>query len=84
MLDGKIKQKIDEIIFSDIGIRPESIDPNQMIRDQVSLDSMQFIGLVAKLEIELEVELPVGIMQVKTLREFYWEIEKVLSGDIPA
>ncbi len=79
-MDERLKKTIDDIICSDIGIDPATIDIDKPIRDQVSLDSMQFIGVIAKLEIELEIELPIAIMQVTTLREFYSEIQKTLQG----
>jgi acyl carrier protein len=79
LMDEKLKRSIDDIIFSDIGIDPTTIDIDKPIRDQVSLDSMQFIGVIAKIEMELEIELPIAIMQVGTLREFYSEIQKTLK-----
>ena len=79
MINEELKKKIDTIIISDVGIDPISIDTDQSIREQVSLDSMQFIGLVAKLENELQVELPFAIMQVNTLNEFYDAIIKQLE-----
>ena len=72
--------KYRNLILADIGIHPSSINPEKPIRDQVSLDSMQFISLIAKLEIELEVEMPIGIMQVMTLREFYKELGKAFKA----
>ena len=58
------------------GIDPESIDHCQPIREQVSLDSMQFIGIVAQIEMELEIELPISVMQVTTYQEFLDTIQK--------
>ena len=75
MTDEELKQRIDNIILSDIGIDPATIEADEPIRGQVSLDSMQFICLIAKLETELKVELPIAIMQVTTLREFYRAIQ---------
>ncbi|MBN1577638.1 MAG: acyl carrier protein [Chitinispirillaceae bacterium] len=77
-MDEKLKERIDGIILSDIGIDPATIDADKPIRDQISLDSMQFVSLIAKLEIELDVELPIAIMQVNTLREFYGAIQQAL------
>ena len=84
MLDEKLKKRIDDLIYSETGIDPTTIDVDKPIRDIVSLDSMQFVGLIAKLEIELEIELPIAIMQVTTLREFYMEVGEVLKDRISA
>jgi acyl carrier protein len=80
MIDGKLKEKIDSIILAELGVNPASIDPGRPIQQQVCLDSMQFVGLVAKLEIELDLELPITIMEIATLAEFYSGLENVLSG----
>ncbi|MBN1290936.1 MAG: acyl carrier protein [Candidatus Latescibacteria bacterium] len=83
-MDAKVKKRIEDIILSDIGIDPAAVDADKPIREQVSLDSMQFVSLIAKLEIELEVELPIAIMQVKTLREFYSAVEQALKEPTPS
>jgi acyl carrier protein len=70
-MEAQKKQKIFDVIKKEINADPATIDPTKPIRDQVSLDSMQFVGLVARLEIELDIELPMTIMEVKTLNEFF-------------
>jgi acyl carrier protein len=42
----------------------------------VSLDSMQFVSLMARIEVELNIELPISAMEVKTLNEFLAVVEK--------
>jgi len=79
MTDEKLKERIAEIILSDTGIDPATIEADKPLRAQVSLDSMQFIGLIAKLELELEVELPIAIMQVNTLQDFYGAIQRAVE-----
>jgi acyl carrier protein len=70
-MDEQLKKRLNRVIVDDVGIALETIDPSRPIREVVNLDSMQFVSLIAKIEIELEVELPIGIMQVNTLSEFY-------------
>lgn len=77
-MEAQTKQKIFDVIKKEIDADPVTIDPAKPIRDQVSLDSMQFVGLVARLEIELDIELPMTIMEVKTLNEFF----DVVDGEI--
>jgi acyl carrier protein len=69
-MEAQTKQKIFDVIQDDINSDPKKIDPDKAIRDQVSLDSMQFIGLIARLETELGIELPMTVMEAKTLNEF--------------
>ena len=75
-MNENVRQRIGNIIREDTGIDPATIDPIKPIRDQITLDSMQFVGIIAKIEIEFEIELPISIMQVTTLDEFYNKVEK--------
>jgi|GEM_PF-811937 Phosphopantetheine attachment site. len=75
-MDEQLKQKIFGLIQKDINADPSTIDPDRPIRDQVGLDSMQFVGVVARIELELGIELPMSVMEVKTLNEFMAVVEK--------
>jgi acyl carrier protein len=75
-MDEQLRQKIFGLIQQDINADPSTIDPDKPIRDQIALDSMQFIGVVARVELELGVELPISVMEVKTLNEFLSVVEK--------
>lgn len=84
MLDSATKKRVDDCIVAETGIDPVVIDVDRSIREQANLDSMQFVGLVARIEIELATELPVAIMQVSTLREFYAELDRAMPRkDLP-
>ena len=75
-MDEQLKQKIFSLIQKDINADPSKIDPDKPIRDQIGLDSMQFVGVIARVELELGIELPISIMEVKTLNEFLAVLEK--------
>jgi acyl carrier protein len=75
-MDEQLKQKIFSLIQKDINADPSKIDPDKPIRDQIGLDSMQFVGVIARVELELGIELPISIMEVKTLNEFLAVVEK--------
>jgi acyl carrier protein len=75
-----MKQKVFDIIQKEIGRNPAEIDPNKPIREQITLDSMQFVGLLARIELGLNIELPLSAMDVITLNEFLGAIEKTASA----
>jgi acyl carrier protein len=75
-MNSELKAKIFSVIRKDMSVDPATVDPDMPIRDQISLDSMQFVSLTARLEVELNIELPVSIMQVRTLNEFLAVIER--------
>jgi acyl carrier protein len=77
-MDQETRRKVFSIIQSEINLNPEEIDPHQDIRKNAILDSMQFVSLLAKLELELNVDMPVSLLEVNTLQEFLEGIDKIL------
>lgn len=75
-----MQKRLFDVIKNAVNIDPTSIDLDMPIRDQVCLDSMQFVGLIAQVEMEFETELPISIMQVATLRVFIDEVTKVVRA----
>lgn len=71
MTSETFRKKIDQIIHESTGITVTEVDPNIPLQEQLSLDSMQFIGLVARVEQECNIELPMAVLEVTTLAEFY-------------
>lgn len=69
-MDSTIQQQIFSVIEKEIHIDPTTIDPDKDLREQISLDSMQFVRLIARLEEKFSIELPISIMEVSTLNEF--------------
>ena len=69
-MDEKIKQQVYEIIEKESRIQLSDLDPDKDLREQVALDSMQFVGIIARVEEGLQIELPISIMEVATLNEF--------------
>ena len=65
-----LKKRIFEIVKKQTQIDLSEIDPEKDFREQVSIDSMQFVTIVALLEEEFGIELPISIMEVSTLNEF--------------
>ncbi len=78
-MDELLKNKIFGIMQKDIHIDPASIDPDKPIREQISLDSMQFVSITARIELEMNIELPISIMEVRTLNEFLAVVQDTLK-----
>jgi acyl carrier protein len=77
-LEAQIKKKLFEIIETSLNINPECVDPDMPIRDQISLDSMQFVSVVGRIELEMNLELPMSVMEAKTLNEFLEIVDKTI------
>ena len=72
--------RVKNIIEKEYNIKLADIDPNKDIREQIFIDSMQLVKIVARLELELQIELPISIMEASTLNEFISIIEKELHN----
>ncbi|HEX7511725.1 MAG TPA: acyl carrier protein [Chitinivibrionales bacterium] len=72
-------EKLFSLIHKEIGRDPAEIDADKPIRDQIALDSMQFVSLAARIELALDIELPLSVMEATTLNEFLGEINKTLQ-----
>jgi acyl carrier protein len=73
-----LRKRIYSAIRSVTNIDPAAIDPEKNLREQVNLDSMQFVAVLAKLETEFNIELPISAMEAKTFNDFF----AVLEGEI--
>lgn len=69
-METSVQEQIFTIIEKEIHVDPSHIDANKDLREQISLDSMQFVRIVARLEEAFSIELPISIMEVSTLNEF--------------
>ena len=79
-MDENHVKKISTILEKEVNVKFSDIDPEKDIREQVSLDSMQFVKIIAILEEEFKIELPISIMEVSTLKEFLSIIDKELQN----
>jgi acyl carrier protein len=73
------RRNIIDIIKKEFQLDPEEIDPDKDLREQVLLDSMQFVALAARIETELNIELPITIMEVTTLNQFLNIVEETVE-----
>lgn len=77
-MNEALKAKIYRIIQAVVNIDPSTIDPEKNLREQVNLDSMQFVAVLARLETEFNVELPISAIEAKTFNDFF----AVLEGEL--
>jgi len=78
-MNQHVKDKLFSTIHKEIGRDPAELDPDKPIRDQIALDSMQFVSLVARIELALNLELPISAMEVNTLNEFLTVIDETVG-----
>lgn len=78
LMGEDLKIRIFNIVKKHANIDLTKIDPEKDFLEQVSIDSIQFVSIVTRLEEELGIELPISIMEVSTLNEFLSVIEKEL------
>jgi len=78
-MNSEQRLRIFNIIKKELCIDPSGIDLNADLREMSLLDSMEFVAIVARIEMDMDIELPIHIIDVKTLNEFLDVIEKQLK-----
>jgi acyl carrier protein len=78
-MEEQLKKRLFGIIQKDINGDPAMLDPDKPIREQISLDSMRFVSIIARIELEMDIEIPMSIMEAKTLNEFLLIIDEILK-----
>ncbi len=77
-MNQEIKEKIFRIFKNETHMDPTTIDPDTDLLAQITFDSLQLIGIIAKIEDELNIELPLMSMEINTLNEFFEIVSKEL------
>jgi acyl carrier protein len=80
MREKRVEDRIVEMIRHEAGVERLEIDANRDFRSQVQLDSMQFVAIAARVEDELDIELPAKAMSVSTLRDFVDIVVEQVNG----
>jgi acyl carrier protein len=70
MTKEALRAVVMQAVKKETGYDVDRIDPDKDIRSQVNLDSMQFVGILARVEEALAVELPIEAVTVSTLNQF--------------
>jgi acyl carrier protein len=79
VMDAFVKEKVFEIIRGAVRVDPMALDPERDITEQVSFDSMQFVMLTAAVETKLGIELPLEVMEARTIGGFLKIIEQSIE-----
>jgi acyl carrier protein len=58
------------ILENDFNLKPDAVDPDRPIFEQLPLDSMQLVAVAAKVEEVFNIELPLTFMEKPTLNHF--------------
>lgn len=77
-MDRTTKDKVLKILSRITGNEIHYIDLESDLKTQMSLDSIQIVELFAALENELNIELPLKLMTVKTGKAFLEILEEQL------
>jgi acyl carrier protein len=78
-MEKELRDKVFAIIEKDIPDTIADIDPDAELRTQLSVDSMLFVRVLARLEAELGIEIPMSAMESKTLNEFLGILERQIQ-----
>ncbi len=78
-MDNDTQEKVLMVFNKVTGNQLKQIDLDSDLKSQLSLDSIQIVELFAALEKELDIELPLKMMTVKTGRAFLEMLEKQLK-----
>jgi acyl carrier protein len=78
-MDERLRKRLFGIIQKDINVDPATLDPDKPIREQISLDSMRFVSIIARIELEMDIEIPMSILEIKTLNEFLLIIDGIIN-----
>ena len=79
-MNDEQKKKIFDILQKEIRQDPAFLDPTSDFREQINIDSMQFVTIIARLEKEFDIEVPISVMEVKTINEFLDALDIEIVG----
>jgi acyl carrier protein len=79
MMDNNTKDKVLSVLRKVTGRKIDDINLDSDLKSQLCLDSIQIVELFAALENELNIELPLRLMTVKTGKAFLEILEEELN-----
>ena len=74
-----VRQRLMDLLKRETEIDVDRIDPNQDILKQVAIDSMQMLEIYAAIIDEFGIDVPMSIMQAKTLTGIISALAKEVS-----
>ena len=70
MSSEEIRVRVLRVVQAETGQNLDGIDPDADLRQQVSLDSMQYVAISVAIENALGIELPIEVMKARTFNQF--------------
>lgn len=75
-----IEEKVNNFLIEDLEVDEENIFPEALLKEDVGIDSLDFVDIVVIVEKNFGFKIkPEEMAEVKTLNDFYNYIEKKLS-----
>lgn len=74
-----VQEQVIKILEKVTGGRVNNIDLSGDLKSQLNIDSIQIVELFAALEKELQIELPLKLMTVRTGKAFFELLEEELN-----
>ena len=71
----EIRARVIGVVEAETGQNLAGIDPDADLRQQVNLDSMQYVAISVAIENALGIELPIEVMKARTFRQFLRMVE---------
>ena len=68
--------EIKEIFEKVTEINIQNLDPNEDFREATGVNSVVFVGFLSQIEKEFNIELPMSILESKTLNDFMTVFQK--------
>ncbi|MBD3343430.1 MAG: hypothetical protein GF401_00035 [Chitinivibrionales bacterium] len=78
-MDPKTKAKVFNIVGEEIETDIDSLDPDKDLREQSCIDTMGIVRCASKIEQQFDVDLPVSIVETRTLNELLDVVYKVIE-----
>jgi acyl carrier protein len=78
-MDAATRAKVMSVLEKETNVDLATVNPDLPIREQIVIDSMMFISMIARLELELDVNIPSEIMGVETLNQFLAQVEAIVD-----
>jgi acyl carrier protein len=70
MSTEEIRARVIRVVQTETGQDLNGIDPDADLRQQVNLDSMQYVAIAVAIENALGIELPIEVMKARTFNQF--------------
>ncbi len=70
MSSEEIRARVIRVVQTETGLNVAGIDPDADLRQQVNLDSMQYVAISVAIENALGIELPIEVLKARTFNQF--------------